>query len=205
MSSRREELVRATGLEDYFRDEVRSAISNQKVPASDHTEFYLVRMLVDFSRSAALYDGGEQRELPLAIRYLQSLQAGRHEAFRLLKQLGDFALYISGFFQDSLNRRQVDLDYYICMGGNAYHRLSSLSRQRAISDSFEETFMELAEHFVRYVDVLGEVSERSKLFNASDLLRLYERWLSTGSERLKRKLNDHGIFPESFGKPETTH
>jgi hypothetical protein len=205
MSSRREKLVRAAGLEDYFRTEVRAAISNQKVQASPHTEFYLVRMLADFSRVSALYEAHEHRETPLAIRYLQSLQAGRQEAFRMLKQLGDVALYISGFFQDSLNRRQVDLEYYISMGGNAYHRLSSLSRQHSIAESFEETFSELAARFVQYVDVLGEVSEKSQLFNASDLLRLYERWLSTGSERLKRKLNDHGIFPHSFSKPETAH
>lgn len=205
MSSRREQLVRATGLEDYFRTELRSAISHQKVPTSPHTEFYLVRMLANFSNIAALYDSETHCETPLAIRYLQSLQAGRQEAFRVLKHLGDFALYISGFFQESLNRHQMDLGYYISMGGNAYHRLSSLSRHQAVAETFEEIFSELAARFVQYVDVLGEVSEKAKLYNASDLLRLYERWLSTGSERLKLRLNEHGIFPHSFDKPETAH
>lgn len=205
MSSREEKLVRATGVEDYFRQEVRSAISNQKVEASPHTEFYLVRMLSDFCRISALYDAQENPDTPLAIRYLETLQANRQEAFRLLKQLGDFALYISGFFQDSLNRKQVDLDYYISMGGNAYQRLSCLSRQKPVGESVGETFQELAAKFVQYVDVLSEVSENSLLWRASDLLRLYEKWLCTGSERLKRKLNESGIYPHTFIKPETAH
>jgi hypothetical protein len=205
MSFGGKKLVRATGLEDYFRCELRTAISHQKVETSPHTEFYLVRILSDFCHSTALYASDKNKEVPLAIQYLESLQANQNQAFRLLKQLGDFALYIAGFFQDSLHRKNVDLDYYISMGGNAYHRLHSITRNTSLSQAIVETFLELAANFTQYVDVLSEVSENSKLWNDSDLLRLYEKWLNTGSERLKKKLNDHGIYPHLFPKQETTH
>jgi hypothetical protein len=127
------------------------------------------------------------------------------EGYRLLKQLADFALYISGFFQDSLSGKLVDVDYYIQMGGNAYHRLHDLSRFRGSGEAFGETFLELALNFIKYVDVLSEISEKSNLLTASDLLRLYEKWLSTRSTRLLKKLEELGIQPLRIPKPEWKH
>ena len=95
-----------------------------------------------------------------------------------LKQIGDFSLFISGFFADSLHRKLVDVDYYVSIGGTAYTALS-----RYETDTFSPVFAELAEKFIRFVDVLSEVSERASLCSNADLLRLYERWLKTGSRR----------------------
>lgn len=205
MSPREEKLIRATGLEDYFRCEVQSALEHQKVKTNPFTEFYLVTMLSNFGRSTSLYSGPEEKETPLALLYLESLQVNPHEGFKLLKQLADFALYIAGFFQDSLNRKLVDLDYYIQMGGNAYHQLHSLSRIHSTADAFSETFLELAGNFIRFVDVLSEISENANVSTATDLLRLYEKWLSTGSERLQRKLQELGMPTHLIPKPEVKH
>ncbi|MDX1386398.1 MAG: hypothetical protein R3257_02330, partial [bacterium] len=59
------------GLEEYFFQQVRSACLNQHLEASDHTEFYLVRLLSDFCRRDTLYPKNLQAEQPLAIRYLE--------------------------------------------------------------------------------------------------------------------------------------
>ena len=40
-----------------------------------------------------------------------------------LRYLGDFSLFTSGFFSDSLSRRAVDVDYYVSMGEFAYGSL----------------------------------------------------------------------------------
>jgi len=37
-----------------------------------------------------------------------------------MQRLGDTALFIAGVFADSLNRKLVDVDYYVAMGGTAY-------------------------------------------------------------------------------------
>jgi hypothetical protein len=39
------------------------------------------------------------------------------------------------------------------------------------------------------------VSERSTLSSSNDLLRLYERWLRTGSARSGQRLIEHGVIP----------
>jgi len=107
-----------------------------------------------------------------------------------LKQIGDISLFVSGFFADSLTRKLVDVDYYVSIGGTAYTALS-----RYETDTFSPVFAELAENFVRFVDVLSEVSERASCGSNADLLRLYERWLKTGSPRSGQLLAERGVVP----------
>jgi len=59
---------------------------------------------------------------------------------------------------------------------------------------------ELADNFVRFVDVLSEVSERASLGSNADLLRLYERWLRTGSPRSGQLLAERGVVPSLVAK-----
>src|SRR5690606_17700600 len=97
-----------------------------------------------------------------------------------------------GFFSDSLNRRLVDVDYYIQLGECAY---GSLARRG--DPALGEVYDELAEKFTAMVDVLTEVSERSALTSDSDVLRLYERWMRTRSRRSSERLVAKGIVPNS--------
>jgi hypothetical protein len=205
MSPSIEKLIQTPGLEDYFRREIRLACEKQQIQTTPHTEFYLVQMLSKFCHRDSLFETHKTSETPLAILFLQSLEKGGIEGLKLLKHIGDFSLYISGFFQECLHRQKVDLGYYISMGGNAYYRLYSDSKDANFAEAFTETFLELSSHFIQFVDVLAEISENSNLLKDSDLLRLYEKWLATGSNRIQKKLNKFGIYPHLFSKQETSH
>lgn len=110
--------------------------------------------------------------------------------------LGDFSLFISGFYSDSLRRRAVDLDYYVSMGEYAYSSLAARGE-----DAFGEVYAELGRKFVPFMDVLTDISERTGNTSAQDVLRLYERWLRTGSSRTGKQLAERGIAPNpSIGK-----
>ena len=51
------------------------------------------------------------------------------------------------------------------------------------------------------MDVLGDISERVGMRTNNDVLRLYEKWLRTGSVRDGRRLADKGIAPNvAIGK-----
>lgn len=180
---------------EYFKELVDSALARQHLQAADLTAYYLVNLLCQFvrpdARGAAAHD-----TQPLAIRLARALQTGGSEQRARLRSLGDFSLFMSGFFPDSLRRATVDVDYYVSMGEYAY---SSLSRRD--EDAFAEVFGELARKFVGFTDVLADVSERTAVTSSADLLRLYEKWLRTGSARDGKKLIDQGIVPNaSIGK-----
>jgi hypothetical protein len=175
---------------EYFKELVSSALARQHLQAADLTEYYLVNLLCQYVR----LDGGVDAEHgePLAVRLARALQSDGSEQRARLRSLGDFSLFMSGFFSESLTRRVVDVDYYVSMGEYAY---GSLSRREV--DAFSDVFAELARKFVGFTDVLADISERTALARHTDLLRLYEKWLRTGSDRDGQRLVERGILPNS--------
>jgi len=75
-----------------------------------------------------------------------------------------------------------------------------MALSRFETDTFSPVFAELADNFVRFVDVLSEVSERASCASNADLLRLYERWLKTGSRRSGQLLAERGVVPNLTAK-----
>jgi len=176
---------------EYFKELVEAALVRQRIEAGDLTAFYLVNLLCGFVRA----DRGDAAALdaePLALRLGQALERGGADQRARLRSLGDVSLFVSGFFSDRLRRKVVDVDYYVMMGEYAY---GSLSRQDA--GALTEVFGELARNFVGFVDVITEVSDRSALTSNADLLRLYEKWLRTGSRRDGQLLAERGIVPNA--------
>jgi len=180
---------------EYFKDLVESSLARQHIQAADLTEYYLVNLLCQYIRlDGAATLGGEEE--PLAVRLARALQSGGSEQRARLRSLGDFSLFMSGFFSDSFKRKLIDIDYYVSMGEYAY---ASLGRRD--EDAFSEVFTELANKFVGFTDVLADISERTALASQSDVLRLYEKWLRTGSDRDGQRLVERGILPNvSIGK-----
>ena len=174
---------------EYFKELVETSLARQHVQAGDLTEYYLVNLLCQYVRLDAA-SGMDQGE-PLAVRLARALETGGIEQRTRLRRLGDFSLFTAGFFSDSFKRRHIDVDYYVSMGEYAY---GSLSRAE---DAFREVFAELASKFVGFSDVLADISERTALSSNNDVLRLYEKWLRTGSQRDGQKLIERGIVPNS--------
>ena len=185
-------LLRGQTPAEYFKDLVESAISRQHLRTNELTEYYLVDLLCRFMRPDRRIPFYEDISEPLALRLRRALESGGMEQRARLRNLGDFSLFTSGFFSDSLNRRAVDVDYYVSMGEYAYGSLS-----RRDTDALGAVFTELARKFVGYMDVLADVSERTGASGSTDVLRLYERWLRTGSARDGQRLADRGLVPNA--------
>ncbi|MFT4560675.1 MAG: hypothetical protein ACI9BW_000409 [Gammaproteobacteria bacterium] len=201
-------VIVSADLRSYFQDEVQHALETQCVVLENTTCLYVVNLLTAFVHAGKLFeDDGDGRHLkPLALHYADALNAeSLAERSIALRKLGDIALFVSGLFAGSLNRKIVDIDYYIAMGGSAYGYVHDLASPRARNSENQRVFGELAENFSRLVDVLGEVSEHSNLRSNSDLLRLYDIWLDTGSTRAFNKLQRLGLTPSSNHGNGVTH
>lgn len=195
-----DQLKLVTEPKEFFYELIRGALSSQRVKVHPETEFYLVHLMERFMTTDSLYirDGdGALREEALALMVKDALDEAVPEQQRaMLRHVGDFSLYVAGFFQDSLNRKVVDVDYYIGMGGAAYRAAAS----REGSQQRQRTYGELSEKFPKFVDVLAEVSEKTTPRSEKDLLRMYDVWLRTGSERAARALQDAGILPSASAR-----
>ena len=97
-------LVRDETPVEFFREQLEKALEHQRVATSTFTEFYLVNLLAGCVSGDPLpppepgYD-----EMPLAVLLARALQSSRRERTRMLRALGDSALFTSGFFADSLH------------------------------------------------------------------------------------------------------
>lgn len=186
-----DQVVRDESPLEFFKEQVEGACERQGLHVHPATTYYVVTLLDAFthlesSRAGEVLASNEA----LGVRLMRALQQGGRDQRIGLKQVGDVSLFVSGFFSDSLRRSPVDIDYYMSLGGYAY---GSLSRDEG--GPLAETFEELSAKFVSFVDVLAEVSERSALTSNRDLLRLYERWLRTGSKRNGDLLVERGLLP----------
>jgi len=170
---------------EYFKQLVDDAFTRQRFAAGELTAFYVVQLLAGFLQRPLA-----EADEPLALQLARAFESGGAKQRTSLRQIGDVSLFISGFFSDSLRRKPVDVDYYASIGGVAYGLLS-----RRETDALSPVFAELADNFVRFADVLAEVSERSSCSSNSDLLRLYERWIRTGSARSSHLLVERGVVP----------
>ena len=180
---------------EYFREEIQKAIHKQKLDVEKETEFYLVDLLKRFMISKNFFKVDEQgalEEPTLALMLAEALSAvDKGRKCEDLRKLGDTALYTAGFFSDRLNTKLVDSDYYISMGANAYSTLTQLM----IDAHFQKVFSDLSKRFVKFVDVLSELSAASFMQDTKNVLRIYDQWLKTGSEKMESQLKDAGILP----------
>lgn len=191
-------VVPVRNLTEFFRDSIDAVLERRSVDVDPHAAHYVVNLLTLFSRSEEFYeDHGDTYGIrPLALMLSDAAVAASPEERNFsLQRIGDVALFISGFFADSLAHRLVDLDYYIYMGENAYGSLSEEIRGTTRGDAFAGIYRELASKFQIMVDVLHEVRDDAQGGSDTDLLRAYEVWLKTGSRHAERLLRKSGVVP----------
>ena len=187
-------------LRDYFRTSIDDVIAEQGVDVGPHATHYVVNMMTLFSRSDQFYqDDGETYGLkPLALMVADAADApSAEQRNQTLQRIGDVALFISGFFVESLANKAVDIDYYMNMGESAYGSLSEEVRGTFRGNAFADVYRELASKFQILIDVLHEMRDSARAESDVNLLRTYEIWLKTGSRRAEKLLRQQGIVPIS--------
>ena len=175
-----------TSTKDFFTEQVEEACHSRKVKTLPAARDYLVVLLEHYMHTQNLTKKDTLAEMFLKANSIDE-SINRVE---MLKQLGDTSLYISGFFGDSLNRKVVDIDYYASMGGAAFGALATI----AADENNVPVFEEFAHRFMDFVDVLTYISQKTLIQTDQDLLRLYDRYVSTGSELAKEQLMEKGLL-----------
>jgi hypothetical protein len=179
---------------EFFADKVEDAFKHLKFDPLPLSRTYLIELLQHYMLSNNLFpkddETGRAKRQTLAELYLQAQNSPSPVRIDLLKKLGDSSLYISGFFGDSLSRKIVDIDYYVDMGGVAYSALASSSADENAS----QVYGEFSVRFPEFVDVLTFISQESMIQTNGDLLKLYDRYIATGSKLAEEQLMEKGLL-----------
>ncbi|MFS4458886.1 hypothetical protein [Bdellovibrio sp. HCB2-146] len=182
--------------QDYFQELVQNGLTQRKVQTYPFVQNYLVNLLQHYLDARNLFDAtyssedGTKNPQTLAENFLIAQNAEPAVRAEMLRRLADRALYISGFFGDSLQRKIVDIDYYADIGGAAYASLAHCTRE----DTLAKVYGEFSNRFLDFVEVLTYISQQSFVKSDQGILRLYDRYMRTGSELAREKLVEMGVL-----------
>ena len=196
-------VLSAQSIHEFFRELLSLAIENQRARVQQATELYLANLLSGFLQTESLLvreeDGSLQRR-PLALLFKEALEEEGAARARALRRLGDTSLFVSGMFSESLSASLVDVEYAIAMGSRAYDALGEVAARHGRGGG-RSVWEELSAKFSQLVEVLNEVSERTLATSNAGLLRVYEKWIKTGSPRVATLLSAHGV-PAVISRPK---
>ncbi len=117
-----------------------------------------------------------------------------------LRRLGDAALFVAGFFGESLARAPFGPAPTGEAGRLAYGALSAALARMAAERTWSRLYEELADRFRDFADLLAEVGERTRGGPTPRLACLYARYLATDSARDRQRLLGLGaLAPEIRG------
>jgi hypothetical protein len=194
-------IVAAQSVTGFFGEVVEDAMRARRVDATDGATRYLVGLLADYAHPDRRT--GETLERPLTLLLDEALHApDPAERFERLRAIGDGVLYGCGFFGDHFAARGVDPKYLHRLGTRAYGGASAMLGGRT-DDHGPDLFAELADNFDAFAEVVADVSDATiamGMASSRGLLKVYERWLKTGSERLASALTSQGVMPTRGAK-----
>ncbi len=189
-------LTLITSTSGYFKEIVGQALAQRKIQTYPQVETYLTGLLEFYLDARNLHEeefvteAGARKPKTLAELYMLATQSEVKTKIELLKKLADKSLYMSGFFGDSFQRKIIDVDYYAEIGGSAYYQLSSVTKE----DTMAKVYSVFSTRFVEFMDVLTLISQNSLVQSNQSVLRLYDRYLRTGSELAREKLTEIGVL-----------
>jgi hypothetical protein len=193
-------ILAAQSVSHFFHEAVEDSMRVQKIDATDGATRYLVALLADYVHPEGRTE--ETLERPLTLLFDEALRApDPGERFQRLRVIGDGILYGCGFFGDHFEARGVDTKYLFGMGARAYGTAGAMLRRPAGTTAGADgpdVFGELSEKFGRFVDVLADIADTTVatgVETSRGLLKVYERWLKTGSGRLATALTSVGVVP----------
>lgn len=179
---------------DFFLEAVETAFVERKFSTFPSAQSYLVRLLEYYVPAGNLFDDvdeqGRRTRATLAETFLKAMNAEPTLRAEMLKKMADRALYITGFFSDSLQRKLIDVDYYAEMGVSAYGVLAQSSRE----DIAAKVYREYAEKFLGFSEILATISSRARLQDEENIMRLYETYAKTGSDFARERLLERGLI-----------
>src|SRR6187402_1756352 len=137
-------LTPVSNLTEFFRDALGDALTHQHVSLDAHTAHYVVSLLTLYSRTEVSH--GDTRPGQRWVSLVELLAQARDahtpmERAVLLQRLGDVSLFMAGFFAHGFERRLIDVDYHVAMGGRAYGTLAAAATtgpRRALNGVFGE-------------------------------------------------------------------
>ena len=157
-SSGSSEFILETSLQGYFFELLHKINSKSTRPLPKEMILYSSLVMGDMGESKRYFDmaDGKAREKILGIKLMEAGKFPVKKQKRVLRDIGDTALLLCGYFFESINNKIVNISYYQELGKTAYRRLNALIPDLYNTPSFFKIF---SEGFDEVTNIIGIVSK----------------------------------------------
>ena len=147
-------------LQSFFYDELLGYNQKSSHPLPKETLYYSSLIMDKFGESENYFEEteGKIREKALGVKLLECSRLSKEAQKRSLKDIGDTALFLCGFFSDSLKRKLVDHRYYRDIGQIAYVRLGTLVPDNLYG--LDHFYQSLAKIFDQLATIISLVAKK---------------------------------------------
>lgn len=161
------EIVLETSLQAFFYDQLLEVNKKNLNPLPNETVYYSSLIMDQFGESQKYFDTqeGKVREKILGTKLLESSGQPRRVQKRMLRDIGDTALFMCGYFSDSVNKKLIDLSYYHELGRIAYRRLNSHVPELY---DYPEFYDLLSKKFQNLTEMIYLVSKKNEGLDTDD-------------------------------------
>lgn len=157
MKKDNKEILVSNSLQTFFFDELLAANKKSTTPLNNEMIYYSSKVMDKYSDTSKLFEEveGKLTDKVLGIKYLESSQFPISKKKKEIKDIADTTLFLCGFFSDSLERKLINIEYYINLGIMSYKRLDSLVPSYLDMPFF---FNNLADSFHHIINTMAMVA-----------------------------------------------
>ena len=153
-----EKLVSTVSLNDFFYSSLSK--KNKHIPCPLPEEFIYYSSLTlekyAFSNNFFENENGSINEKILGMQFLYSQEKSKEEKLKDLKDVGDTALVLLGFFSESVKSKLTNKSYYTAIAKNAYQQLNTMDIQFYDIPNFYGMFATSFETTVTLLEMMSE-------------------------------------------------
>lgn len=151
-------LVLENSLQVFFYELLIEINKKSLRPLPNEIIYYSSLVMDQFESSNRYFEkvDGKMREKILGIKLFESSQLPKDKQKTAVKDVGETALLLCGYFSDSFNKKIIDTKYYTDVGVLAYSRLNSFVPKAYDTPNF---FAIVAKHFHQITTLIKLISE----------------------------------------------
>ncbi|ADR18381.1 hypothetical protein [Calditerrivibrio nitroreducens] len=190
-------------LNSEFYDIVSEKEKNVNIELSDYSKLYLMNLLKGLIEKNDFFYKDIIGNDALAEAFMKALSEEILKKVQKIKAVGDLCLIYSGLFPDMLNRKLVDIDYFIQLGKVSFLTLHRIYFTMNSLSDLKNLYYSIFLDFFKLVTVMIEISKSFKLIDQKNLLKVYERWQKTKINSLYEILKVNNIHPIAYQSEAT--
>lgn len=152
-------LVLENSLQFFFYELLDEANKKSVKPLPNEIIYYSSIVMDQYGTSNRYFEvvDGKIREKILGIKLLESTHLPKDKQKTAVKDIGETALLLCGYFSDSLNKKIIDTKYYNEIGVLAYSRLNSFIPKAYDTPNF---FDKMSKSFCQVTSLISLISEK---------------------------------------------